>query len=60
MLNPIEQVFAKLETLLRKAAKRTTEDITRQIERGDMAVNTWARDGEGWPGSDLGPRARSR
>jgi transposase len=30
-LNPIEQVFAKLKTLLRKAAKRTTDDITQQI-----------------------------
>jgi transposase len=30
-LNPIEQVFAKLKTLLRKAAKRTIEDTWRQI-----------------------------
>jgi transposase len=30
-LNPIEMVFAKLKTLLRKAAKRTIEDTWRQI-----------------------------
>ena len=30
-LNPIEQVFAKLKTLLRKAARRTTEAVWRQI-----------------------------
>ena len=30
-LNPIEQVFAKLKTLLRKADPRTTEDTWRQI-----------------------------
>jgi transposase len=30
-LNPIEQVFAKLKALLRKAARRTTEAIWRQI-----------------------------
>lgn len=30
-LNPIEQVFAKLKTLLRKAARRTVEDTWRQI-----------------------------
>jgi len=30
-LNPIEQVFAKLKTLLRKAAKRTTDAICREI-----------------------------
>jgi transposase len=30
-LNPIEQVFAKLKTLLRKAARRTIEDTWRQI-----------------------------
>jgi len=30
-LNPIEQVFAKLKRLLRKAARRTTEAIWRQI-----------------------------
>ena len=30
-LNPIEQVFAKLKTLLRRAAKRSTEAIWRQI-----------------------------
>jgi transposase len=30
-LNPIEQVFAKLKLLLRKAARRTTEDIWHQI-----------------------------
>jgi transposase len=30
-LNPIEQVFAKLKTLLRKAARRTTDAIWRQI-----------------------------
>src|SRR5689334_10946195 len=30
-LNPIEQVFAKLKTLLRKAAKRTVEDTWRRI-----------------------------
>ncbi|HEV2547839.1 MAG TPA: IS630 family transposase, partial [Stellaceae bacterium] len=28
---PIEQVFAKLKILLRKAAKRTVEDTWRQI-----------------------------
>ncbi|MEH2482820.1 transposase [Nitrobacteraceae bacterium AZCC 2146] len=30
-LNPIEQVFAKLKTLLRKAAERTTEAVWRRI-----------------------------
>jgi transposase len=30
-LNPIEQVFAKLKTLLRKAGPRTTEDTWRRI-----------------------------
>lgn len=30
-LNPIEQVFAKLKTLLRKAARRTVEGTWRQI-----------------------------
>ena len=30
-LNPIEQVFAKLKTLLRKAAERTTEDTWKRI-----------------------------
>lgn len=30
-LNPIEQVFAKLKTLLRKAARRTTDAILREI-----------------------------
>ena len=30
-LNPIEQVFAKLKTLLRKADPRTTEDTWRRI-----------------------------
>lgn len=30
-LNPIEQVFAKLKSLLRKAARRTTEAVWRQI-----------------------------
>jgi transposase len=30
-LNPIEQVFAKLKLLLRKAARRTTDAICRQI-----------------------------
>jgi len=30
-LNPIEQVFAKLKTLLRKAARRTVETTWRQI-----------------------------
>ena len=33
-LNPIEQVFAKLKHLLRKAAKRTVEDTWRAI--GDL------------------------
>ena len=33
-LNPIEQVFAKLKTLLRKAAERTVEDTWRRI--GDL------------------------
>lgn len=33
-LNPIEQVFAKLKLLLRKAAERTVEDIWRRI--GDL------------------------
>jgi len=58
-LNPIEQVFAKLKTLLRKATKRTTEAIWRQIgtrlatfpsqecanyfEIGDMLRNRWIR-----------------
>jgi transposase len=32
-LNPIEQVFAKLKTLLRKAARRSTEAIWRQIAK---------------------------
>ena len=30
-LNPIEQVFAKLKTLLRKAAERTVEDTWHRI-----------------------------
>jgi transposase len=30
-LNPIEQVFAKLKTLLRKAAKRSITDLWKQI-----------------------------
>lgn len=30
-LNPIEQVFAKLKTLLRKAAERTVDDTWRRI-----------------------------
>ena len=30
-LNPIEQVFAKLKTLLRKAAERTVEATWRRI-----------------------------
>lgn len=30
-LNPIEQVFAKLKGLLRKAAKRTLDDLWREI-----------------------------
>ena len=30
-LNPIEQVFAKLKTLLRKAEERTTEDTWKRI-----------------------------
>jgi transposase len=30
-LNPIEQVFAKLKTLLRKAAERTVEAVWRRI-----------------------------
>jgi transposase len=30
-LNPIEQVFAKLKTLLRKAAERTVEDTWKRI-----------------------------
>ena len=30
-LNPIEQVFAKLKTLLRKANERTTEDTWKRI-----------------------------
>ena len=30
-LNPIEQVFAKLKTLLRKAAERTVEATWRQV-----------------------------
>ena len=30
-LNPVEQVFAKLKLLLRRAAERTTEDIWRRI-----------------------------
>jgi len=32
-LNPIEQVFAKLKTLLRKANERTIEDTWRRIGR---------------------------
>jgi len=30
-LNPIEKLFSKLKTLLRKAAKRSTEDLWEQI-----------------------------
>ena len=30
-LNPIEQVFAKLKTLMRKAAERTVEDTWRRV-----------------------------
>ena len=36
-LNPIEQVFAKLKTLLRKAAERTVETTWRRI--GDLLKN---------------------
>jgi transposase len=32
-LNPIEQVFAKLKTLLRKAEERTTEGVSTRIGR---------------------------
>jgi len=32
-LNPIEQVFAKLKTLLRKAEERTVEAVWRRTER---------------------------
>jgi transposase len=32
-LNPIEQVFAKLKALLRKAAERTVEDVSNRIGR---------------------------
>ncbi len=32
-LNPIEQVFAKLKHLLRRAAKRTIEDLWQEIGR---------------------------
>jgi transposase len=32
-LNPIEQVFAKLKALLRKAAKRNLDDLWREIGR---------------------------
>ena len=32
-LNPIEQVFAKLKHLLRKAAARTAEDLTAAVGR---------------------------
>ena len=30
-LNPIEQVFSKLKTLMRKAAERTVEDTCRRV-----------------------------
>ena len=30
-LNPIEQVFSKLKTLMRKAAERTVEDTWRRV-----------------------------
>ncbi len=30
-LNPIEKLFAKLKTLLRKAAKRSTEELWKEI-----------------------------
>ena len=36
-LNPIEKLFAKLKTLLRKAAKRSTEELWKEI--GDL-LNT--------------------
>ena len=32
-LNPIEQVFVKLKTLLRKATERTAEDTCKRIDQ---------------------------
>ena len=37
-LNPIEQVFAKLKTLLRRAARRTTDAIWRQFGKAAQRV----------------------
>ncbi len=36
-LNPIEQVFAKLKTLLRKAEERTVEAVWRRIRCHEYA-----------------------
>jgi transposase len=41
-LNPIEQVFAKLKTLLRKAAERTVDDTWKRI--GALLPNVTARE----------------
>ncbi len=39
-LNPIEQVFAKLKTLLRKADERTVEDTWKRIGKLHVMVFT--------------------
>ena len=38
-LNPIEQVFSKLKTLMRKAAERTVEDTWRRVGRCPRPVH---------------------
>ncbi|MGH9616070.1 MAG: transposase [Acidobacteriaceae bacterium] len=38
-LNPIEQFFSKLKTLLRKAARRSTEELWEQIGQLLLAVS---------------------
>ena len=38
-LNPIEKLFSKLKTLLRKAAKRSTEELWQQIGQLLLAVS---------------------
>ena len=39
-LNPIEKLFAKLKTLLRKAAKRSTEELWQEIGKLLNTVTT--------------------
>ena len=39
-LNPIEQVFAKFKTLLRKAAPRSLDAVSHAIATALMAIST--------------------